>query len=115
MRGVLLLLLGLVVYVLHECFELLDDSKFNRRLSSSRWTATEYTTADNRVHVILRRSFVHRGELVLADNDRELAVLSGDDTDYSGKLAQARLRAAQGADRTNYRLGPPAMPPRGRG
>ena len=116
MRGVLLVcvlaLLGLVAYVLHEWFAVLDDARYNRRLRASTWTATEYTTPDNRVHVVLRRSFVHRGEVVLADHDRELAVVAADDPEYSAKLAEARLHAAQEADRTNYRLGPPAMPPR---
>lgn len=116
MRGVLLVallaLLGLVAYVVHEWFAVLDDARFNRRLMASKWSATEFTTPDNRVHVVLRRSFVHRGEPVLADNDRELAVVAADDPQYSAKLAEARLRAAQEADRTNYRLAPPAMPPR---
>lgn len=106
-----LLLLGLLTYVVRALLAWAEDARFNRRCDESRWAATEYTTTDGRVHVILRRSFVHQGKRFLADNDRELAVIEAGDVEYAEKLAAARLQASLEADRTSYLAKPPAFRP----
>jgi len=81
-----------------------DSMVLNRRLRRSKWRRSEFVDDDGNTHVILRRSVLNGGAELLADPDREVAVIGDDDPEARIKLAEARLEADLQVSQTNYRL-----------
>jgi hypothetical protein len=72
-------------------------------LLAAPWRRTEFVDETGATHVLLRRSVRDaHGTEILADNDREVAVVAPG-PDFDDRLARARLEADQSSERTNYR------------
>ena len=98
------LLLGAAGLLIRYLAGSADQRLIQRRLRDAVWRRTEYVDPGGATHVVLRRSARDaRGAEILADHDREVAVIPAGEPDFDDRLARARLEADLSVTRTNYR------------